>query len=103
MMFATRVRVASLEAENAQLRAQLKAAGEHVEYFRRRYDRLADQLLYREGQIRNPVHTDPPPDTPVRTAIDQIGRVAGRIGNLETRAAHADGRPTPIPIHLVPE
>jgi hypothetical protein len=87
------VRVRVLEREQQLLQARIRdleaQATRHqadVAYFRTRYEKLADEVLFRRGEIAAPVHVESP------AAKENLGTHVMRVANM---VGSASGRKAP--------
>lgn len=72
--------VALLKARLGDLEAQNVKAWESERYFRERYERLADMVLFRQGDIASPIHVEPAKQT-TETVNSKVTRIANLVGN----------------------
>lgn len=60
------------------LEAACDALKQDVTYWRERYEKLADSVLFRDGLIVAPIHTTP--QKPLEAPGDRVMRVASLVG-----------------------
>lgn len=69
-----------LQARIRDLEAQLARERDETIYFRTRYERVADLVLMRQGDVPGPVHVDAPP--PQASLASKVARISTSIGSL---------------------
>lgn len=77
-----------LQARIRDLEAQLKSAAEREVYFRSRYERLADEVLFARREIAAPVHVEPEKTSnPIGMRVMRAAGVVG--GDMPKKQDHA--------------
>lgn len=89
-----------LQARLRDLEAQLVKARDDEQYFRSRYERLADAVLLAQGVSAAPVHVAAPtPAEPLGSRIMRIGALAGSHTGVDfspgKKAPHASAADLP--------
>lgn len=70
-----------LQARIRDLEAQLLAERAQTAYFRDRYERVADMVLFRAGETQTPIHVDPVKASGKTPIGVQVLRAAAAAGN----------------------
>jgi len=87
-----------LELRLKDLEQQLAHEREQTTYFRTRYERIADELLFSRGQIAAPVHVESKTSTkePVTNRLLRIANITGSARGVDFQRA-PDRGPEPLP------
>lgn len=95
--------VVLLKARLGDLEAQNVRAWESERYFRERYEKLADMVLFRQGDIASPIHVEPVPNKtePVGAKVMRMGNLVGNATGVDfSKRKHAAA--SDLPSHVAP-